>query len=652
MLSSFLICSFFGYSQNIAQQKFNIPQVQAALSSTPKTVDPDFLKASKINSKAFGDTLIYEDFNGGLPVGWSVVNNNPNPFGWRWDTVYTPGAFSLNVPTFSSTTASNGFMVLNAGFFNTPIPPTGAVAMYTSILSGSIDLTKNGANPNGLCNVWVKYQQSLRYCCSSSSRLELHVSTDNFVTWTGYDASNAIAINAASGTMTNTINISSAAANATSIKVRILAEGMTHYYWMIDDFAIIEGPKNDLEIRRANPGFNYDYTFNPFYSQIPYDLFTPLRLSGVNYNNGCNTLTGVHLEGDFIHVKDPMGNPGLGNVLNVSSSSVTLNPYQLDSAVYNSPLFVPLVLGEFRVDIISNSDSIDENLGNETYSHTFTTSDTIFARDDNGYGGGTGPGDYQGAGTAIGDKFGTMYIIESRTGNGGTRKIPTSITFAVSNDSANLGVEILPRIWSFDENAITVNAAFTGLVATSFIPYTILAIDTLLTLRLDNGTAIVNGLDSGQYVVGWEVTNTNGGNSFEVYEDASSLPFQDDVTCFVDIASAPAGWSWVRQNPVIRLNMGNLPVPTGLKTAVDSNLIISVHPNPSNGEFSLTYKTNEKSTFLLTIRNALGQLIHSEQPTINGKETKQFNFTHLEKGVYYISLQNESENRVETVVIH
>jgi hypothetical protein len=189
-------------------------------------------------------------------------------------------------------------------------------------------------------------------------------------------------------------------------------------------------------------------------------------------------------------------------------------------------------------------------------------------------------------------------------------------------------------------------------VASSLIPYTILSADTntLLTLLLDNGPAVFNGLDSGQYVVGWEVTNTNGGNSFEVYEDASSGRFQSPATCFIDLAHQP-GWGWVDANPVIRLNMGNL-LYTSLRSEADSNMNISVQPNPSNGEFSLTFQTNEKTTFQLTIRNTIGQLVHSEKIIFQGINTKQFNFSDLEKGVYYISLQNESENRVETVILH
>jgi hypothetical protein len=100
------------------QSKNNYPQVQAALSGQAKSVDPDFLKAAKFNSKAFGDTLYYQSFDS---TGWSIFNNNPNNFLWRWDTIYPNGQFSNPNNVITSTTASNGSMVLPADFYTTPV---------------------------------------------------------------------------------------------------------------------------------------------------------------------------------------------------------------------------------------------------------------------------------------------------------------------------------------------------------------------------------------------------------------------------------------------------------------------------------------------------------------------------------------------------
>ena len=226
----------------------------------------------------------------------------------------------------------------------------------------------------------------------------------------------------------------------------------------------------------------------------------------------------MRLEREFIHVADPQGNLGLGGIFNTSSLFLTLANFQTDNAVGSIPNFVPTILGEFQVNLLADSDGLDENPGNEAYSQSFTIGDTLLARDDNGYGGGTSAGSYgrngQTGGQLASDKFGLLYIIESRTGSGGLSKTPTSITFAVSDDPNNIGVEISPKIWEYDEDSLlgqtgSVAAAFGAEVASSFIPYTINVIDTLITIPVDNGSAVINGLDFGQYVVGREITNTH-----------------------------------------------------------------------------------------------------------------------------------------------
>ena len=652
---------------SVSAQQAVKPQVPPAednleMEDVRNDLEADFYSKRTYNNKAFGDTLFYEDFRAGL-AGWTVINNNPNNFVWEWDTTYKQGAFSTTRTKIKSTTAANGFMSLPSDFYNTPTPSTGRVAMDTYFQSDTIFITPTPS-------VWVTYQQYVRYCCNSGNRLVLQVSTDDFVTFTEFDAIDGLAVNAgnttdAVGGATNIINISTAVANVPHFKVRFYAEGNGRYFWMIDDIAIIEGVDNDMELRTPYLEFNFDYAYNPFYGQIPYDLFTPLPLSAFVYNNGSNDLTGVRIEGDIFHTASTPNGPGVGLVYSTSSSPLPLQSGvtrdTADYVVTNNPRFVPTILGEFRVDMIATSDSVDGNLGNETYSQTFTTSDTIFARDDNGYAGGTGPGSYvrggQTGGTVVGDKFGAMYVVESRTGNGGTTKVPTSITFAVSDDPANIGVEIVPKIWSYNEDSLftatgSIAAAFAGgEVASAFIPYTILSTDTnsLLTLPLDNGTAVFSGLDSGQYVVGWEVTNTNGGNSFEVQADASSGQFQDNVTCFIDLAHSP-GWGWVDVNPVIRLNFGNTSI-IGLNNVTNSSTEFKINPNPNNGLFTMTVSSTEVVTYNLNVRNMLGQQIYTEVITVNGTVTEQMDLTQFEKGVYFVSLENGAEKILKKVVV-
>lgn len=664
-----ILASSLGFAQDRGSQQIIESEVLMAPTSKVLKTDPDLMKKAKFNTKVFGDTLFYEDFNGGIPAGWSVFNNNANNNVWEWNTVYQNGQFSATQTAIASTTGGNGFMSLPADNYNTPIPTTGAVAMDTYFESENYTFTAP------VPGVWITYQQSLRYCCSGNNRLVLQVSSDNFATSPGaagtntfeYDATNDIAVNAASGTVTNVINISSAAANQDSIRFRFISEGNSHYFWMIDDIAVIEGPANDLELTSPYMEFNEtNYVYYPFYGQIPYDLFPPLPFFGNIKNNGHQTQTGVRLEADVNHLNYPNGQPGLGLQYSVSTlvTPSTIDPDSTFPVLTGNPRFVPTVLGDFQVDFLATSDSVDENLGNETATAFFSTSDTIFARDDNGFGGGTGPASYvDGAtgtpgGTAVGDRFGTMYIVESRTGNGGSAKIPTSITFGVSDDIRNIGVEIVPKIWEYDEDSLAtagVDGAFGAEVASSFIPYTVTQADTssFLTLPLDNGSAVFNGLDSGQYVVGWEVTSIAGGTTFEVFNDASSAALQVPVSAFLYFGHAP-GWGWVSVNPVIRLNMANLPISpiaTGLSNATDNNVEFAVSPNPNSGLFKITVSTKVATEYNLNVRNMLGQSVYTDVINVNGSTVEQMDLSSFEKGIYFVSLENDSEKLLKKVIV-
>lgn len=664
-LSILSMITFATIGQNIGDFNFiSPPEDEIEWDDNQSQLDSDFYKKKKYNSKKFGDTLFYTDFAGGLPTGWTIFNNNPNNFSWKWDTVYQQGQFSTTRTRIKSTTASNGFMSLPSDFYNTPTPSTGRVGMDTYFESNTITITPKPS-------VWVSYQQYVRYCCNASNSLVLRVSTDNFATWTEYDAIDALPVNAGNttdsvGGRTNVINISTAVANVSQFKIRFYAEGNGRYFWMIDDFAVIEGVENDLELRDPYMEFNeLNYDYYPFYGQIPYDLFTPLPFFGRIYNNGSNTQTNVKLETTVSHVAFPNGSSGIGQVYANSSSPISMVSGSIsDTAVpvlTGSPRFVPLVLGEFRVDFLATGDSIDGNLGNEIATAGFITNDTIFARDDNTFGGGTGPGSYVRGGLTggqlPGDAFGTMYIVESRTGNGGFTNVPTSITYIVSSDASQIGVEIVPKLWSYDDDSLriggnfSVDRAFGVEVASAFIPYTIQAsdINTALTLPFDNGSGFFNGLDSGQYVAGWEVINTNGGNSFEVLNDASSAALQVNVSTFNNLAHSP-GWGWVDVNPGIRLNFGNMTV-TGLENQNSSSTQFDVYPNPNNGQFYIQLNSKSTLQFKMSVRNTIGQTILNEQIIVKGLFSKQLDLTTFEKGVYFVCLENENEKLIKKIVV-
>ncbi|MEQ8625440.1 MAG: T9SS type A sorting domain-containing protein [Vicingaceae bacterium] len=676
LLSGLILASAIGFSQNLLPDEVYEAQAKSVLSvQSDGDMDPDLIKKKTTTSKAYNDTLYYEDFDstgtGGLPADWTVVNNSQNNFVWKWDDQYDQGPFSGNTDSIKSTTTANGFLSLPSDFYNIG---TGGVSMDTYAETGNIT---NGANPMPNA-VLVTFQQYYRFCCSGADEQTLQVSTDNFASFDEYDMTpgevgNAANTSNAIGGEITVINISCTAAGADSIRMRIYANGHSNYFWMIDDFAVVEGPENDISIDDPYLEFNEaNYTYYPFYGQIPYELFPPLPLFARLTNEGSVDQTNVRLVGNIDHLSFPGGATGVGNQYNIATLTPgggTIVGPLCDSTVdvlTGTPRFVPTILGTFEASWDVSADSVDQVPSNNVASRTFTTTDTVFARDDNGIGGGIGPASFvDGAtgtpgGTTVGDRFATLYILENRSGNG-VDNIPTSVSFAVSTDTRNTGVEIVPKIWEYNEDSLFINGAnfsidraFIREVASSFSTYTVAAGDlgNFISLPLTTGPAMTGGLDSGQYAVGWEVTNLPTGSTFEVQNDGSSAPFQVPVATFLYLAHAPAaGWGWVQGNPAIRLNMGNLPLSTGVKSTGVASAAFEVSPNPSNGEFKLTITSEAQANYNLNVRNMLGQLVYSTQVQVNGTKIERMNLSNLDKGVYFVTLENDSEKLLKKVVL-
>ena len=665
---SLIFTSTFSFSQTIIKHyNGGTPNERRSIVTSEDAAfgEKNFYKKKKYNSKVFGDTLFYEDFDGGIPTGWSVVNNLQNNNSWKWDTIYQQGNFtdssatlSTGITAIKSTTAANGFMSLPSDFYNTPKVGTGdkmdtyfessLISHPTTVFSGSVLLS---------------YQQYLRYCCEESNRLIIQVSTDSFNTIHEFDATDELFVNTANapnsvGVQINAINIGCAVSGATDFRIRILSQGNTYYFWMIDDLAILDGPSNDLELESPFMEFNAtNYAANPFYGQIPYCFFPNLSFSGKIKNNSLASQTNVELNLSIDHLKYPSGGFGNGNVYSIAESATISGTIaaplcdSLISVITGTPAFVPSVLGDFEVEFEVTSDSVDQILSNGIASQNFTVTDTIFAKDDGEYttGNGTGPASYVDSssstpgGTQVGDRFASLYTLENRIGHS-YDNIPTSITLAVSGDSRNIGVEIEPKIWEYHEDSLNINGtnfsvdrALGNEIASSFLSYTIKASDTnnFISLPLTNGTALTGtGLDSGQYAVGWEVTNLPHGKTFSVANDLSTAAMQPAVTAFVYFGHATnEGWGAVGSNPVIRLNMGNAwrcgTIGVG---SINKFEKFEIYPNPTK-DFVNINSTAEVNR--VQVYNMQGQKVQELYP-MNQKQI-QLNLQGA-PGIYFVQV--------------
>ena len=275
------------------------------------------------------------------------------------------------------------------------------------------------------------------------------------------------------------------------------------------------------------------------------------------------------------------------------------------------------------------------------------------AKDRNVFTGSIGVGSYIDNATELpggsqGDMWTTVVTVEDSA-------LATSLSFFVGNDPENDGVQISPIIYEFEGDSLvssTIQAAHTNLVAENNIPTTIDTSDFGTWITIDFATGFGTGnvwLQPGQqYAIGWRQENGGNGEAFFAGRAFNMERFQPDYTNFINFEGVR--WGWVTSQPAVRLNLGNLTTGIDQVNSVN-NISFAVSPNPTNGEFTLTAESKTAKTYNLNVRNMLGQSVHAEIIAINGMMTKNMNLNGLEKGVYFVSLENDEEKLVKKVVL-
>jgi hypothetical protein len=89
----------------------------------------------------------------------------------------------------------------------------------------------------------------------------------------------------------------------------------------------------------------------------------------------------------------------------------------------------------------------------------------------------------------------------------------------------------------------------------------------------------------------------------------------------------------------------------GVKTIASELGGISVYPNPSNGLFTLNIETLERENFNVTVRDARGRNVYTEDLNVNGRYKNNLDFTSFTKGMYFMIIQSETGTKVEKLII-
>ncbi len=458
-------------------------------------------------AKNLGDEAIwYEDFDGGLPASWTSVDlSGYVSFTHSYDG--PQGGFSQGVPAINSSSASNGFMILDSDLASED-NDMGLTDAY--IQSPPIDLS-------GHPHVMLSFQHFFRYCCSfQSTHLLVEVSNDG-ENWVSFDVKNGVwPNNLSQNAIHQLVNISEVAAGHEQVWIRFRKIGASHYFWMIDDVSINTYTANDLELFAVAFGG---------YTQVPGGQQQPVHFSGLIRNLGGNTQTGVHLQTDvntFLYSgqSEPLTQLASGHTAILTTQTAFTFPGR----------------GLYNINFEAKQNQPDTEPTNNFSLGRVQITDTVYARDGGIY---LGEGIRAGVGQAFvtGNVFEILQDVRA-----------TSVSVAL-HEMTQPGAQITARIYQ------RLGVSYTQLAQTT--PYSVSQHD--LSVQINEEAAWLTLPFSGdglwleggqQYLVA--VSYPGGaGNLVISSEIPRGLPGQGAFTQIEGM------WQTESQVPMIRLNLGD-----------------------------------------------------------------------------------------------
>ncbi len=654
---TFVLALFFVVGITMAQQ-VNMPvskDVKANLSQQEVTSMKSPVSNSNGGTKAYLDTLpgMYWDFNGSLPANWTVVDNLGNNYVWIWSDIGPIGAFTGSpnwndpISPLASTTGANGFMLFQADNYNTD-QATGSidpnyVAHDSYIQTDVLDMT-------GVSSVILRFQERFRVCCTYNNA-DLYVSVSNDgTTWTDFKVGSTYqTINYHSSPSTGvtdvTLNISSVAANQSTVYIRFHIRGLSHYYWMIDDVAITEGPQFDIAIEDYyNSFFSYN---NGAYSMIPQlqAMNGVIGWSAAVFNSGGSDLNNVYLSSDVLwngnnvftensNLEYPVSVlPALavGQADSLSRDTILLlnNDFYQTSQGLN-PSFVASCLGTYDVTWFAGMDETDENPSNNIVNTTFVVNDSVYARDNGIPEGNVSSQKWAGQGND-GDIFGVTYeITDTSSTTGANLTVASSISMYIqptthSNDSAPTIKGVL-----YMSDGL---GGYSLILETNTYTITPADTNTWLTLPfLTDGFSEILAADN--YIAGVEAVAFNNGD-LDIGEDLTTNQVGWATMWYM---TTDPNWYWYSNysaTPLIRLNFVPWSDANCQWTAINSieNKLedVKMYPNPNNG--TLFVKNAEGS--VIYVYNIMGDLVKTVD--INTSASK-VDISELSNGNYIVKV--------------
>ena len=197
------------------------------------------------NPSAMGgdDVLWSEDFSDSTTP--NITTEDIAGYGdWHWGDESPGGMWSENAGIIDSETADNGFMIMEADFYNSHpqndiiIDEVGENPINARFTIGPIDLSASETE-----ELVLQFYSNYRICCyyspSDANDMNVYISTDGGETFNdlNYIEGDIYEVNVEKETFSQ-IPLGNFSPNTTDVYFQFEWIG-THYFWMIDDLLVI-----------------------------------------------------------------------------------------------------------------------------------------------------------------------------------------------------------------------------------------------------------------------------------------------------------------------------------------------------------------------------------------------------------------------------
>ncbi|MBK7096843.1 MAG: T9SS type A sorting domain-containing protein [Saprospiraceae bacterium] len=82
------------------------------------------------------------------------------------------------------------------------------------------------------------------------------------------------------------------------------------------------------------------------------------------------------------------------------------------------------------------------------------------------------------------------------------------------------------------------------------------------------------------------------------------------------------------------------------------NNIISISPNPNQGEFYINSELSDNTEYDIVVFNMMGQIVYSEKSVIAGNDQIRINDRNIKKGTYFIRVKNKNRTEISKFIVN